>query len=159
MPEHARAVKFPCPSCGEPFTVTRAGGMRHHVSDVRPTSGGWRQACPGVGREPARAPAGTVARDIETRGVDGYYFNTGSLGILGPVLRYRVQATETVGDRAGSSSSFPLVESEEEARRQLAELRANPAYARYDTWELVRMDATIRTSLVRLDPETSGSDA
>jgi hypothetical protein len=102
----------------------------------------------------ADPPRGTVAYDIEQWAEPGadHYIRAGTLGTLGPLRWWRVQGTQTKGDRAGSSSSWPAVNSVEEARAQLAELRADPANRRYDTWEIVLMESMIRTSLVPLEP-------
>lgn len=99
------------------------------------------------------APPGTVARDIETWGEPGadHYVRPGTLGTFGPLRWWRVQGTETVGERAGSSATFQVCGSPEEAQAQVSELRADPANARYDTWEIMLMESLVRTSLVPLE--------
>ncbi|KPM55767.1 hypothetical protein ACG83_10870 [Frankia sp. R43] len=103
---------------------------------------------------PESTPPGTVARDIEIWGEPGadHYVRPGTLGTFGPLRWWRVQGTETVGERAGSSCAFAPVGSPDEARAQIAELRADPERARYDTWEIIHMESLIRTSLVPLEP-------
>lgn len=103
---------------------------------------------------PGGAPEGTTAHLIEEWGRPGadHYIRHGTLGASGPMRLWRVQGTETIGDRAGSSCDFPAVHSIEAAHAQLKELRADPANARYDTWEIVRLESMVRTSLEPIDP-------
>ncbi|ONH58372.1 hypothetical protein CcI49_23235 [Frankia sp. CcI49] len=105
---------------------------------------------------PESTPPGTVARDIEIWGEPGadHYVRPGTLGTLGPLRWWRVQGTETA---SGSSCTFPVADSVEEARARLTELRADPANARYDTWEIALMESLVRTSLVSL--VEGGADA
>ncbi|WP_018502949.1 hypothetical protein [Parafrankia discariae] len=112
--------------------------------------------------EPAVPPAphGTTARAIEELGDPGagYYLSIGPLGTnTGPVRWWRVQGTQTTGDQAGASCTFPAADSAEDARVQLAVFRTDPENARYDTWEIVKMEAVVRHSLEPLKPETTST--
>lgn len=93
------------------------------------------------------APWGTVAHDIQERGgMDADHF------IESSGTWWRVQGTETIGDRAGSSLMDEAVRSLEEARDQLAALRADPHHARYDRWEIARFESFTRVSLESTEP-------